>query len=369
MTIVARCGHCRANLRVPDALDGKKAKCPKCGKVFQVAAAEADEAPIASRPISPRPKAGAALPESRRRVRREDDEDDDKPRARPKKRRAKKKASNQGLIVGLSVGAGVLVIGLVVVVGVVMAKSRNADLPAAPPVAQAAVPPPPAAVPAAKVEPAPAPAPAPQQAPAPVAEVQTPVAEAVPDESERPQTAPQTPSSPIGTKLAPGTKITVRAQIQGSPPKFQGDFNKHVTQRIEIALRKLGYVPVPDGGLILQVNAQIAPTGGTVKVRTIGPPPPPAPRPVRPVKGQPPPPPPPAPQPTPPREQSYPLEQISASLVLTDMRGSAVWKHDHKFDSITRVFRTTDPPSEMREEIWRNFDAWAAADAVITMKQ
>ena len=340
MTIAARCAHCRANLRLPDSLDGKKAKCPKCAKVFQVTAAEVDET-VASRP---------------------------KP-SRPKRRRPKKKASNQGLIVGLSVGAGVLVVSLIVI-GIVIAKNRVAELPPAQVVAQA-VPAPQMTAPATpKVEP-PGPKPAPPQPQAaPVAEIENSATATVVDdpaynEPEVPRTAPGTRPSPSGAKLAPGTRITVRAQLQGSPPKFQGDFNKHITQRIEIALRNLGYEPVPDGGLILQVNAQVGPTGASIKVRTIGPSPPPPPRPIRPVKGQPPPQP---PSPPPPREQTYPTELVTASLVLTDMRGSAIWKHDHQFRSTLGVFRTTDPPSEMREQIWRDFESWAGGAAVATMR-
>ena len=375
MAITARCSHCRTALRVPDAMSGKKAKCPKCGQIFQVASiTDEDDGAVrasAPRPTS-RPKNAVAgpvsAPAARRRVRREDD-DEEAPRARSKRKR-RKQASNQGLIVGLSVGGGVLALsGIVIAVAMATAKGRVVEQAPILQVAHAA-PAPPAevvAAAAAKVEPVPQPV----APPAPVAEPEKPAPAPVVSVPQPPAPAPETPSSLTGGKLVPGAKITVRAQIQGSPPKFQGDFNKHVVQNIEIALRNLGYEPVPDGGLILQVNAQIGPAAGTIKVRTIGaspPPPPPAPRPVRPIKGAPPPPPPQPVQPQPPREQTYSLEQITASFVLTDMRGSALWKKDKQFASGLRVFRTTDPPGEMREQLWRAFDGWAGDDAIATMK-
>ena len=295
MALTVRCPHCRSPLRLPDTMGGNKAKCPKCGEAFQVAksAAAAGGAVRADAPRSaPRPQSSASsagsLPAARRRVRREyeDEEDDDDRDVRPN-RRIRKQAPNAGLIVALAAG-GSLMFVMVIVTVVIAARSRA--VPPPPVVVRAApavVPvPAPVPVPPPKVEPAPVPR-APE-VPAAIAEVENPIPE-IPDlqppQAERPPPEPRKPpTSLLGGRLEPGTKVTVRAEIAGNPPNFQGDYNKHVTENLEIALRDIGYEPVREGGLILQVRCQINATGKTISVRPLGGPV--RPRPMMPKPGQ-----------------------------------------------------------------------------------
>jgi hypothetical protein len=153
-----------------------------------------------------------------------------------------------------------------------------------------------------------------------------------------------------------GTKITVRCEIQGNPPDFNGDYNKHVTQDLEIALRQRGFEPVPEGGMVLQVRAQISNSGKSITVRPIGAPPP---RPG--LKGG---------QPVKPnQEQVYPIEQITASLVLTDTKGTAVWKNENTFHPPrTMIFKTDNIPREMQEPMWRAFDSWLRGPGIATIR-
>jgi hypothetical protein len=50
------------------------------------------------------------------------------------------------------------------------------------------------------------------------------------------------------------------------------------------------------------------------------------------------------------------------------MRGSALWKNDLRSESQMRMFHTSDPPGEMREQMWHMFDAWAHGTEIATMK-
>ena len=226
MSITTRCGNCRALLSVADTLSGKKARCPKCGQGFAVLPI-ADNAPSPVRPATPKrtapmrtapkrtaqAKTAAGGVRSEGRVRAETDPDDEPPRARRKRRRTNE-SSNHGLKLGLSIGGGglALVVALIVIVAIPRTRTQPDPVPMARPAAEATV----------------------------------------------------------NAQNGSGTKITVRVEINGSPPKFQGDFDKHVTEKLEIALRNLGYVPVQDGGMILRVKAQIGPNGKRISVKDLG---------------------------------------------------------------------------------------------------
>ena len=217
------------------------------------------------------------------RVRAETDPDDEPPRARRKRRRTNE-SSNHGLKLGLSIGGGglALVVALIVIVAITRTRTQPDPVPMARPAAEATV----------------------------------------------------------NAQNGSGTKITVRVEINGSPPKFQGDFDKHVTEKLEIALRNLGYVPVQDGGMILRVKAQIGPNGKRISVKGLGD--------------------------TGPGKQVE-LERIHASLVLTNSQGSEIWKNERQFSTVPLFFHG-DPAGEMREEMWRSFDAWAGESTLSTMK-
>jgi hypothetical protein len=102
MSIAVVCRACDRSVNVKDDLAGRKIKCPGCGKVLAVPDEEVDE--------EPRRK--------RNRDREEDEED------RPRRKGGKKK-SKKGLIIGLSVGGGVLAVGLVILLIVLLGGSRD----------------------------------------------------------------------------------------------------------------------------------------------------------------------------------------------------------------------------------------------------
>ena len=99
MPIAVYCCACDRSLKVKDDLAGRKIKCPDCGKLLTVPDEEAEERP---------------------RKRNRDEDEDDRPRRKKEKKRSKK-----GLIIGLSVGGGVLAIGLVVLLIVLFGRSRD----------------------------------------------------------------------------------------------------------------------------------------------------------------------------------------------------------------------------------------------------
>ena len=68
------------------------------------------------------------------------------------------------------------------------------------------------------------------------------------------------------------------------------------------------------------------------------------------------------------REQVYPLEQINATLLLTDAQGTAIWQKEAKFSSHLMICRTASPPREMQEQMWRAFDAWTRGNALAALK-
>jgi hypothetical protein len=155
----------------------------------------------------------------------------------------------------------------------------------------------------------------------------------------------------------------VRAKIAGSPPDFQGDYNKQVVQNLEMALQQVGYEPVPEGGLILLVRAQVSDSGQKVSVHPIGVPPPSR-RPAasnRETAG--------SPAPSFQRGQEYPVPELTGGLLLTNDKGTALWQNETHFSGRMVLFQTDNPPREMQQRMWRAFDTRTRTAAVAAWKQ
>jgi hypothetical protein len=101
MPISVVCRSCDRSINLKDDLAGRRIKCPGCGKVLAVPDEEAVERP-------------------RRKRDRDREEDDDRPRRKKEKKRSKK-----GLIIGLSIGGGVLAAGLTVLLIVLLGPRDN----------------------------------------------------------------------------------------------------------------------------------------------------------------------------------------------------------------------------------------------------
>jgi hypothetical protein len=103
MTIEFNCDGCRYPFKVPDTMAGKKGKCPKCGALTTIPTSSSGS-PIAVAPPPPPP--GMPPPPAGMPPAYADERDYD---YAPQPRRRKK--SKKGLIIGLSIGAAVLLIG------------------------------------------------------------------------------------------------------------------------------------------------------------------------------------------------------------------------------------------------------------------
>lgn len=102
-----RCPACSASLKVPETVEGKKIKCPKCSESVTVSFGE-DTPPSKPEPKDERP--------ARRQPERDEDETRDEDRDKSPRRRSKKTASNSGLIWGCVAGGVLALIGVVVLV-------------------------------------------------------------------------------------------------------------------------------------------------------------------------------------------------------------------------------------------------------------
>lgn len=113
MAVTFPCPACRAALKFAVTVPpGKQVRCPQCAAVFPMPAEGVRSGPP---PAQPPIAAGAAVVEAMPRRVREDEDFNDLPRQRVRRRRKK---GGSGLLVGLLVGAGVLVlVGIVGVVG------------------------------------------------------------------------------------------------------------------------------------------------------------------------------------------------------------------------------------------------------------
>jgi hypothetical protein len=102
MSIAVVCESCERSVKVKDDLAGRKIKCPGCGKVLAVPDEEVDERP------------------ARKRSREREEDEEGRPR-----RKGGNKKSKKGLIIGLSVGGGVLTVGLVILFFVLLGSRDN----------------------------------------------------------------------------------------------------------------------------------------------------------------------------------------------------------------------------------------------------
>jgi hypothetical protein len=368
MPIAAACPQCKKRFQLAPTLLGKKVKCSGCGNPFTVQGTGIQKAAVT---VAPKRRVAddeddAPARTVTRRVRDKEDDDESERRSPRKKKRKRKKSSNAGLIVGLSIG-GVAVVAVIVVVTILAIRSGRrpeviAQAPPADALAKVLETPPPATVtPPAPPQAEPVAVPQPQPQPEPQPEPTSPP----PMETVTPTPMPETPevTTPPPPSLKQGAKITVRTEISGTPPGFNGDYNGQIRQSLENTLRQMGYQTVSDGGLVLTVRADFSPTGKNVSVRSPNQPPPPPPRPI--VKGRPvgPPPRPPMPQ-----MQSYGVDQLNASIVLTDMQGSAMWKNEKRFTPNTGGLGN-DPTRAMHDQMWRSFDGWIRGNVLATMKK
>ena len=103
MSIAVECASCERSIKVKDELAGRKIKCPGCGKLLTVPDEEVEE-----------------KPQNRSRDREEDEE---RPRRKKEKKRSKK-----GLIIGLSVGGGVLAVGVGILLFVLLGSHNNPNV-------------------------------------------------------------------------------------------------------------------------------------------------------------------------------------------------------------------------------------------------
>lgn len=88
--MLVQCPHCSKQLNVPDTAAGKKAKCPGCNQVFDIAAptavAAAPPVPRPAPPPPPPPARGDAIEDDDRLRRRDRDDDYDDDRGRRRRR-------------------------------------------------------------------------------------------------------------------------------------------------------------------------------------------------------------------------------------------------------------------------------------------
>ena len=135
MPITTACTSCHARLNVGDDVAGKKIKCPRCGNIFRVVGSEDVTEEL---PLPPRKRASALEERSPRRAERDDEDDDDRPRRRSRSedddederpRSTKRSGSKAPLLIGIGVGAVVL-IGAVI--GLVIWLTKGADPVAGP---------------------------------------------------------------------------------------------------------------------------------------------------------------------------------------------------------------------------------------------
>jgi outer membrane protein assembly factor BamE (lipoprotein component of BamABCDE complex) len=126
MAIKTACTHCEREYTLADDMLGKKVRCKDCGEMFAVRDGDDREDDIMTSEDRSRKRSLAAArsrgdddddrshrgrdedDEDRPRRSREDDEDDDRPR------RKSRKSGGSGLVIGLSIGGGLLLIGGVV---------------------------------------------------------------------------------------------------------------------------------------------------------------------------------------------------------------------------------------------------------------
>lgn len=112
MPIPSTCPECLAAFNIPDKFAGKTVKCRECEGHIQVPGGEIEELDREEEVQEDRP---------RKKRNRNDEDDNDRPR---KRRKTKLKKPSPGLVVGIVVGA-VLVIGLVVTTVLLLSSDKN----------------------------------------------------------------------------------------------------------------------------------------------------------------------------------------------------------------------------------------------------
>ncbi len=221
---ILSCSHCQVRLKLADHLLGKNVKCPKCGQIFEAASPAAFMS--GSSPKRLVREEEERSPRSPTRHRADGDEDDRPARSRRRRRQPQRSA----VTLAACVAGGVALVALAVVVAVLLFRRPEVPVVAVQgikednrarepvQVAQVAAPP--------QVQEAPVQAPVENTNP--------------PDQIEQVPEVPEPPAKPRSERspnVKLGKKITVRAEIQGTPPGFAGDYNKHVIQNLEVALR------------------------------------------------------------------------------------------------------------------------------------
>ncbi len=111
MSIATMCSHCETKFSLSDGLLGKRVRCKKCNAIFEVveSVVDAESAPTGMRSGSAPPRTSRPEAAARPNVRREDF-DFEKERSR---RRESSSGPGAGLIIGLSVGGGLLLLAII----------------------------------------------------------------------------------------------------------------------------------------------------------------------------------------------------------------------------------------------------------------
>jgi hypothetical protein len=135
--MLVACPDCAQKLKLTDDLaPGKRIKCPKCSTVFRPSDMAVRVEKSAARPkpssdqievvevVGDRPASPAGKSRTRR-PRDDEDQDDEDFERRPRKRKKKKKSSHFGLILGLSIGGGVLLVAGLVVAILILARGAS----------------------------------------------------------------------------------------------------------------------------------------------------------------------------------------------------------------------------------------------------
>jgi hypothetical protein len=121
MAIRVTCRSCEHSIRVKDELAGGRIKCPECGKPVAVPDEEIEERPRPGRSRERDEDEDFEERPRRKRSRERDEEDRPRGKSRPKQ-------SKKGLIIGLSIGGGVLVVGVIVLLVFLLVSNNNPNV-------------------------------------------------------------------------------------------------------------------------------------------------------------------------------------------------------------------------------------------------
>jgi predicted Zn finger-like uncharacterized protein len=112
MSIATMCPHCETKFSLSDGLLGKRVRCKKCNAIFEVveSVVDAESAPTGMRSGSAPPRTSRPEAAARPKVRRDRFEEEEDERFR---RRESSSRPNKGVIIGLSVGGGLLLLAII----------------------------------------------------------------------------------------------------------------------------------------------------------------------------------------------------------------------------------------------------------------